>query len=164
MSLDKKNVQIKGATFDPTTDSLEAIRDTVDGVPTTTEAEGYVENAIDTDGSHDITTENDKTETEMFEIAKAGIYALSIWLDMDELDAASEGGTVSFQLYNKVDGSAYTGLPSVLVEYVVGTSREHPTIEVAMVHGYCKLTIQCSTDVSDTRAIPYRYIVRDLGG
>ena len=131
---------------------------------TPADVEGKVENAEDSGNlTHDITTVNDLTETQMVEIAKAGIYALSIYIDLDVLETAVEGGLVKIRLYNKIDGTNYSDKPSAYVEYTVGSENEYPSIEVNMVHGYCNLTIQCSTDVTVTRTIAYRYIVRDLG-
>jgi len=113
--------------------------------------------------THDITTVNDLLETQMVEIAKAGIYALSMFIDLDVLETAVEGGLVKIRLYNKIDGANYSDKPSAYIEYLVGNEDMYPSIEANMVHGNCKLTIQCGSDVTVTRTIAYRYIVRDLG-
>jgi len=130
----------------------------------TADVEGKVENAVDAGNlTHDITTVNDKTETQVVEIAKAGIYALSVFFDLDTLETATEGGTVKIRVYNKIDGANYSDKPSAYAEYVVGQENEYPSIEINLVHGYCKVTIQCSTDVTATRTIAYRHLERDLG-
>lgn len=156
--------QIKAKTdqlpTDPADESLlEALLDTL---ATPADVETAVENASSAAANHSITTANDKTETQVVELAKTGIYALSVYLDLDELEAAAEGGTVSVRVYNKVDAS-YGTKPIALSEYTVGTSKEYPSIEIGMIKQYCKVTIQCSGDVTTTRTIPYRYIYRDLG-
>jgi len=115
-----------------------------------------------TSTTHSITTTNDKTETQVFEIQKANIYRLAIYLDLDVLEAAGEGGIVTVRLYNKIDGSNYSDQPIAEVDYEVGTTNEYPNIEIIMVEGYCKLMIQCSTDVTVTRNITYRYITFDV--
>jgi hypothetical protein len=128
------------------------------------DVEGKVENAVDAGNlTHDITTTNDKTETQIVEIAKNGIYALSVLFDLDTLETAAEGGTIKIRVYNKVDGANYSDKPSAYAEYVVGQENEYPSIEINLVHGYCKVTIQCSTDVTATRTIAYRHLERDLG-
>lgn len=116
-----------------------------------------------TSATYSITTANDKTETQMFEIAQAGTYALSIMVDLDTLETAAEGGTVTFKLYNKIDGSNYSDRPSVKIDYIVGTSTEYPSIEALRLGQYSKLTIQCSTDVTTTRIISYYYIIERMG-
>jgi hypothetical protein len=129
-----------------------------------TDVEGKVENAVDAGNlTHDITTVNDKAETQVVEIAKAGIYSLSVFFDLDVLETAVEGGTVKIRVYNKVDGTNYSDKPTAYAEYVVGQENEYPSVEINLVHGYCKVTIQCSTDVTVTRTIAYRHLERDLG-
>jgi len=129
-----------------------------------TDVEGKVENAVDAGNlTHDITTANDKAETQVVEIAKTGIYALSVFFDLDVLETAAEGGTVKIRVYNKIDGTNYSDKPSAYAEYVVGQENEYPSVEINLVHGYCKVTIQCSTDVTVTRTIAYRHLERDLG-
>jgi hypothetical protein len=128
------------------------------------DVEGKVENAVDAGNlTHDITTTNDKTETQVVEIAKAGIYSLSVFFDLDTLETAAEGGTIKIRVYNKIDGTNYSDKPSAYAEYVVGQENEYPSVEINLVHGYCKVTIQCSTDVTATRTIAYRHLERDLG-
>jgi hypothetical protein len=155
---------IKGAGW--STETLKVIKDAITALNniSATDVEGKVENAVDAGNlTHDITTVNDKTETQIVEIAKAGIYALSVFLDLDVLETAVEGGTVKIRVYNKIDGTNYSDKPSAYAEYVVGQENEYPSVEINLVHGYCKVTIQCSTDVTVTRTIAYRHIERDLG-
>jgi len=160
---DSGYTNITGTDFVADTHSLKNIKDGIDGVPTNAEAEALIENAADTLTSHDITTGNDTSETTVIEIAKAGIYALSAWFDLDALETAVEGGTVTIRLYNKIDGSNYSDIPTAYVTYVVGSENEYPSIEANMLHGYSKVTIQCSMDVTATRTIACRSITRDLG-
>lgn len=136
---------------------------TISSRATPAQVEGLVENAVDSGNlTHDITTVNDLLETQMVEIAKTGIYALSIFIDLDVLETAQEGGLIKIRLYNKIDGANYSDKPSAYIEYLLGDD-EYPSIEINLVHGNCKLTIQCGSDVTVTRTIAYRYIVRDLG-
>lgn len=112
--------------------------------------------------SHNITTANDKTETDVFAVASSDVYAFSVFFDLDVLEANSEGGTVTFKLYNVIDGSAYSDVPSAKCDYVVGSSGEYPSMEVGMLYGNFKVTVQCSDDVTTTRAITYRYMTKQL--
>jgi hypothetical protein len=129
-----------------------------------TDVQNKVQNAVDAGNlTWDITTANDTVETQIVEITKTGIYELSVFFDLDALEIAAEGGTIKIRVYNKVDGTNYSDKPSAYAEYVRGQENEYPSIEANLVHGYCKVTIQCSTDVTVTRTIAYRYIVRDLG-
>jgi hypothetical protein len=113
-----------------------------------------------TDGSHDITTANDKAETDVFEITNAGSYALNIYTDLNTLIAASEGGVVTLRLKNKIDEANYVEIWKQT--FTIGGDTTHPCCEVAMIHHHSKLTVQCSSDVAATRAIPYRYIMGDV--
>lgn len=115
-----------------------------------------------TSTTHTITTANDKTETQVFEITKTTIYHLSIYTDLDVLESAAEGDTITFRLYNKVDGSNYSDQPLGESDYVVGSSDEYPNFELNMVEGNCKLTVQCSDDVTVSRNFTYRYITMDV--
>jgi len=161
---DSGYTNITGTGFTPDTHSLKNLYDLLVAIPTTTEAEGYVENAEDGgDLTHDITTGNDQTETTVFEIAKTGIYALSVFFDLDVLETAVEGGTITIRLYNKIDGTNYSDIPTAHLTYTVGSENEYPSIEANMLHGYSKVTIECSDDVTETRTIVYRTITRDLG-
>ena len=113
-----------------------------------------------TDGSHDITTANDKAETDVLEITNAGSYAVNIYTDLNTLIAASEGGVVTLRLYNKIDEANYKEIWKQ--SFTIGVDTTHPCCEVSMIHHHSKLTVQCSSDVTDTRAIPYRYIMGDI--
>lgn len=116
------------------------------------------------DLTHDITTTNDTVETDLFELSNTNIYALTVKFDLDVLETAGEGGTITFRLYEKINGSSYpTNNPNVIFQYVVGTSDEYPSIETDLIHGNSKLTIQCSGDVTTTRQINYRRIYRPIG-
>jgi hypothetical protein len=148
-----------GFTISGTKTTLDALNDVSSAT-----VKGLIENAVDAGNlTHDITTANDKTETQIVEIAKNGIYALSVFFDLDTLETAAEGGTVKIRVYNKVDGTNYSDKPNAYAEYVVGQENEYPSVEINLVHGYCKVTIQCSTDVTATRTIAYRHLERDLG-
>ena len=98
------------------------------------------------------------TEKTVFEVAKVGIYRLSAYMDIYDFEHYGEGGTITFRLYNKIDGTNYRVISKYV--YTVGASTEHPIFEINAIHNYCKVTIQCTT--ATTRAIPYRYIVEDL--
>jgi hypothetical protein len=116
--------------------------------------------AEDTAATHDVTTVNDTTETQVFEITDTTIYALSVYFDLNALVAAAEGGTVTLRLYNKIDAATYREIAKV--EFIVGTERTHPSFEAAMINHNAKVTIQCSTNVTATRTINYRYIKKAL--
>lgn len=116
-----------------------------------------------TDGgdlTHNITTANDKTETQVFEESENDTYQLAVMFDFDTLETSGEGGTVTLRMYNKVDGSNYPDIPNVILQYVIGSEVEYPSLYARSVHGDCKVTIQCSTDVTDTRIVSYRKVKR----
>jgi hypothetical protein len=124
-----------------------------------------VYSSLKTSSTHSITTTNDTIETQIFEIAKSGTYALTVMFDLDTLETAVEGGTITIRLYNKIDGSNYSDKPSARIDYVVGTggSTAYPSLEALRLGQYSRVTIQCSSDVTTTRIISYYYIVEDLG-
>ena len=110
----------------------------------------------DTAGTHDITTANDKVETDVVEISDTTRYGLSIYFDLNALVAAVEGGTVTIKMYNKIDESTYREVGEAI--FIVGTTTTHPNFEIMRINHNVKFTIQCSTDVTVTRTINYRYI------
>jgi len=112
-----------------------------------------------TKGSHDVTTANDKTETDVVDLVRTGAWSLSIYLDLATLVTAVEGGTVTVRYYSKIDGNNYAQIGKSV--FVVGTDTVMPSCEVTKgYHGF-KATIQCSTDVTVTRAVPYVYIINE---
>lgn len=124
---------------------------------------GYLDHLIapDTAGTHDVTTVNDSVETDMLEIAKTTVYGVSIYINVRALIDAAEGGTVTFKMYSKcVDEANYEEVGKAV--FVVGTNTTHPSFEANMINHNVKVTVQCSTDVTVTRELKYRYIVRDL--
>ena len=126
--------------------------------------EALIENAVDAGNlTHTITVAEATGETLIVEIAKTGIYAFSAFFDLDNLEAAAEGTTVSLRLFNKIDGANYSDKPSAIMIYTISASAEYPSVEAAMLHGNCKITIQLASAVTQTRTIAYRYITRDLG-
>ena len=116
--------------------------------------------SADTASTHGITTANDLTETDIITTAKTTRYSVSIYIDVQELITAAEGGTVTFKMYNKIDEATYRIMAKV--DFVVGTDVVHPSFEAAMINHNVKVTVQCSTDVTATRTLKYRYITRDL--
>jgi len=113
-------------------------------------------------GTHTMTTTTDTVETQIFEVAKFGTYALSVLLDLDTLETAVEGGTVTIKLYNKIDAANYSDKPIARIDHVIGGTLEYPSFEAVRLGYYSKVTIQCSGNVSVSRAIPYYYITEDL--
>ena len=110
----------------------------------------------DTAGTHDITTANDKTETDVVEIPDTTRYGLSIYFDLSTLVTAGEGGTVTIKMYNKVDESTYRQIGSAT--FIVGSTLTHPNFSEDRLNHNVKFTVECSTDVTVTRQINYRYI------
>jgi hypothetical protein len=112
-----------------------------------------------TTGSHDVTTVNDQAETDVFVLARTGAWKLSCYFGMAALVAAVEGGTVTVRYYMKVNSTNYEKIGESV--FIVGTTTIIPSCEVIMGrHGF-KATIQCSTDVTATRAVPYAYIIQE---
>lgn len=111
---------------------------------------------LDTAGTHDITTANDKIETDVVEITDTTKYGLSMYFDLNTLVAAGEGGTVTIRMKNKIDESTYREVGKAT--FIVGSTTTHPSFEVMRINHNVKFTIQCSTDVTVTRQINYRYI------
>lgn len=119
--------------------------------------------AVDSgDQTHEITMALDKTETQMFEVTTTAVQAISVYFDLDALETAVEGGTVTIRVYNMVDGAAYSDMPTAVSTYVVGISTMYPSFEFNMVYNDVKVTIQCSADLIAARTIAYRYITREL--
>lgn len=116
--------------------------------------------AADVSTTHDITTANDKAETQVLEISDAGSYGLAIYVDLSTLVTAVEGGTVTLKLYNKVDEANYREVSKA--QFIIGSDTTHPSFEVNMLHHHTKMTIQCSNDVTATRSISYSYLTKDL--
>lgn len=112
--------------------------------------------SADTAGTHDITTVNDKTETDVVEVTATTRYGLSCYFDLNALVSAAEGGTVTLRMYNKIDETNYREIAKAT--FVVGTTTTHPNFEAIRLNHNTKFTIQCSTDVTVTRTINYRYI------
>jgi hypothetical protein len=113
--------------------------------------------------AHNITTTDDTIETLVVEVANAKVYALSAYFDLDVLETAAEGGTITIKAYNKIDGTNYSDKPIAKIDYNIGASSVYPNLEASRLNGYTKFTIQCSGNVSTTRTISYRYIYEDLG-
>jgi hypothetical protein len=110
-------------------------------------------------GSHDVTTGNDQAETDVFTVARTGAWKLSCYLDLATLVTAVEGGTVTVRYYMKTDGTNYAKIGESV--FIVGTTTIMPSCEIIMGrHGF-KATIQCSADVTATRAVPHAYIIQE---
>ena len=133
-------------TFDSTTDSLEALQNAI----ALLSGAGV---AADTEATYSVTTSNDTVETQIFENAIATNYAFDAYFDFNALTAAAEGGVVTLRVYNKIDGTNYREI--LYVQFTVGSDAENPSVHFPMLHNYSKVTIQCSTDVSATRSVPY---------
>jgi len=110
----------------------------------------------DVSGTHNITTTNATVETDIVEITDSTRYGLSIYFDLSSLVTANEGGTVTIRMYNKIDEVNYRQIASA--EFTVGTTSTHPNFEARRLNHNTKFTIQCSSNVSVTRTITYRYI------
>ncbi len=121
-----------------------------------------VYDALATTDTHDITIANDQIETEVFEIQKTGVYDCAITLELDILESTSEGGIVTFRVYEKTDGSVYSDIPVGYAEWTNGDNF-YPSFFLPLVHGYVQLKVQCSDDVTVTRVISYTYKVQDQG-
>ncbi|MFA5307803.1 MAG: hypothetical protein WC365_10200, partial [Candidatus Babeliales bacterium] len=121
-------------------------------------------NATDAgDATHEITVAHDTDETQVLEVAKAGIYSLTLLFDLDVLVTAAEGTTVTVRVYNKIDGTNYSDKAFDKKVFTIATDTEYPFMEYRLLHGYSKVTIQLGSAVTETRTIAYRSITRDLG-
>jgi len=110
----------------------------------------------DTPGTHDITVANDLAETDVVEISSTTIYGLSMYFDLSPLVTASEGGTITIRMYNKIDETTYREIAKAM--FIVGTTTTHSNFEAIRLNHNTKFTIQCSGNVTGTRTINYRYI------
>ncbi|MFA5307577.1 MAG: hypothetical protein WC365_09070 [Candidatus Babeliales bacterium] len=115
------------------------------------------------DVTHAITVAHDVNETQVLEVAKAGIYSLTLLFDLDVLVTASEGTTVTVRAYNKIDGTNYSDKAFDKKLFTIASSTEYPFMEYRMLHGYTKVTVQLGSAVTETRTIAYRSITSDLG-
>jgi len=121
-----------------------------------------IQTAARAGATHDVTTANDKAETQVVEINLAYIFDLAFTFDLDALEAAGEGGIVTVRFYTKPDGANYADQPLHELEYVVGVDPVYPAFG-ATVHDICKVTIQCSADVTVTQTIAYEYVTDKVG-
>ena len=113
-----------------------------------------------TTGSHDVTTVNDTTETEVLSMTAHRTGELAVELDLAALVTAAEGGTVSCRLKHKIDETTVRTID--ICEFIVGTDEVHPTLTGWIDHQVAtsvQMTIQCSSDVTGTRAVSYKVIV-----
>jgi hypothetical protein len=125
---------------------------------------GSVDNASDAgDATHAITVAHGVDETQVVEIAKAGIYSLTLLFDLDVLVTAAEGTSVTVRVYNKIDGTNYSDKAFDKKVFTIASDTEYPFMEYRLLHGYSKVTIQLGSAVTETRTIAYRSITRDLG-
>jgi hypothetical protein len=115
------------------------------------------------DATHAITVAHDVNETQVVEVAKAGIYSLTLFFDLDVLVTAAEGTTVTVRMYNKIDGTNYSDKAFDKKVFTIASDTEYPFMEYHLLHGYSKVTIQLGSAVTETRTISYRSITRDLG-
>ena len=121
-----------------------------------------ISSAVVVNDTHEITTANDLSETTIEEINLGYEYDISMSFDLDALENNSEGGIITIRVYNKPNGSTYSSKPVAELEYAVGFDDLYPAFS-GEVHNICKVTIQCSEDISLNRNIPYEYITRRVG-
>ena len=112
--------------------------------------------------THSVTTANDTSETDISTTSatRTDQYAYSIYFDLEELETAGEGGTITLKAYNRIDSSNYRLIDKV--EYVVGAGDVNPNFEFNMISHALKFTIQCSSDVTATRTVDFRAVTKDL--
>lgn len=169
-----KGATITSDSFDNTTDSLEGISDelgqtanaavTPDGTTGTAHAKlrGLGTRWVGAETSATFTQTNamGTTENDIATISKINRYKVSVYLDLNTLVAAAEGGTVTVRFYNRIDEATFRIV--ALATFVVGTTTVHPSVEVNMIKDQTKFSIQCSSAVSVNRAIPYYYLTQDM--
>lgn len=114
----------------------------------------------DTAANHDVTVAQGTNETDIVEVAKSTRYKISFYLDVNALVAAAEGGTLTIRAYNKIDQATYREVGKA--SFIVGADTTHPSFEFNMVNHNVKFSIQCSSAVTVTRTINYRYITQDM--
>ena len=59
-------------------------------------------------------------------------------------------------MYNKIDEATYRQIGSAT--FIVGSTLTHPNFSENRLNHNVKFTVECSTDVTATRQINYRYI------
>lgn len=112
--------------------------------------------------THDVTTANDTSETDIStgSATRTDQYAYSIYFDLNALETAAEGGTITLKAYNKIDSTNWRMVD--MVEYIVGAGDVNPSFEFNMISHSLKFTIQCSSDVTATRTVNFRAVTKDL--
>lgn len=109
-------------------------------------------------GTHNVEVAHGTAEQSLASLTPTKNGELAVMFDVDALETADEGGTVTFRLKVKIDGTNFRTIDTAT--YLVGTDEMHPiTKEVAFKGAdMAQITIQCSSAVTAPRTVPYRVV------
>jgi len=109
-------------------------------------------------GTHNVEVVHGTEEQVFATISPAKNGKMAVVFDLDTLEGASEGGTITVRLKQKVDGANFRTIDRAT--YIVGADEMHPIVEEVAFKGAdtAQISIQCSSAVTTQRAIPYRVI------
>jgi len=109
-----------------------------------------------TTGDHSVTTANDTLETTIFTATPVYGGRIVVELSVATLVAAAEGGVITTRLYHMIDEENLELIDED--EFVVGVDTITPRVEGSFSNttaSNCRVTIQCSDDVTTTRVVPW---------
>ena len=109
-----------------------------------------------TTGDHSVTTANDKVETTVFTATPVYGGRIVVQLDLAALVTAGEGGVITTRLYHMIDAETLRIIDED--EFVVGVDTVMPRVDGSfsnLTASNCRVTIQCSDDVTETRTVPW---------
>jgi len=111
-----------------------------------------------TSETHTVTVAHGTVEQTIATIAPGRTGPFEFQLDVNALEAAVEGGTVTLRLKHKID--ATTARTVDLATYIVGTDTIHPSVNAMVKEGasLVVVTLQVSSAVTVNRACPYIYM------
>jgi hypothetical protein len=107
-------------------------------------------------GDHSVTTANDTSETTIFTATPVYGGRIVVELDLATLVAAGEGGIITTRMYHMIDEENLRIVDED--EFVIGEDTVMPRVEGSFSNttaSNCRVTIQCSDDVSETRVVPW---------
>jgi len=109
-------------------------------------------------GTHNVEVAHGTGEELVATLSPSKNGKLAVIFDVDTLETAGEGGTVTLRYKLKVDGSNFRTIDTAT--YIVGTDEMHPLTEEVAFKGtdMAQVTIQCSSAVTAQRAVPYRVV------
>lgn len=136
--------------FDASTDSLHDIREYLESVF------GSLSAAVT--GTHTITVAHGTVEQTIATLNPTRNLSFAVYFDVNALIAAAEGGTLTFRLKLKIDGTTFRTID--LSSFQVGIDEIYPSLTAFSEIGAStiSITVQCSGAVTVNRNVPYKIL------